>query len=243
MVAICLLLAWWCHERAEVASFTESLAKLRSEFRTIEVEFTLARRDAVFGTTTEFDCRFAMARGKDGRQSGMLRFRPKGDPGNAETWVLRGTDLYEFNDPYRTLTVHTGTDGNVLGYAAGAWPGLWLLDRDEFKKRCEVRVFKRDAHYCYFEVKAKEKTGTWSHRLAVAKCDGSVRQVFCALPNGDTEHVKVSKWAVGAGIKTDDFPDPDRLHDGWKVVEWPGRDKLWERVAGKTQEHLARPTK
>jgi hypothetical protein len=239
MVAMFVLLAGWCHERAEVANFTESLAKLRSEFRTIEIEFTLARQDGVFRTTTEYDCRFVMLRDK----TGTLRLRQKGDLGNAETWLLRGTNLYEFNDTARIVTVHTGTGGNVLAYAAGAWPGLWLLDRDEVAKRCEVRVFKRDAHYRYFEVKVKEKKENWSYRLAVAKCDGSVRQAYCVRPNGDTEFVKVSKWSVDAGVATDDFSDPDRLHDGWRLAEWPGWDRLGERVGGKTQDPRARPTK
>jgi hypothetical protein len=241
MLTACVLLAGWCHERAELSAFTESLAKLRSEFRTVEIEFTLTRHDAVFRQTTEFDCRFVMVRAKDGTQNGMLRLRRTDGPRDTETWLLRGTNLYEFNDLSRIVTVHTGTDGNVLAYAAGPWPGLWLLDRDQVAKRCEVSVFKRDAHYRYFEVTVRENRSTWAHRLAVARHDNSVRQVFCARPNGDTEHLRVSKWAVDAGVTTDDFPDPDRLHDGWKLVEWPGRDKLWERLAKKTPETPARP--
>lgn len=238
MVAICVLLAGWCHERAEVVAFTESLAKLRSEFRTVEIDFTLMRQDAVFRQTTEFDCRFVMVRAKDGTQNGMLRLRRTDGPRDTETWLLHGTNLYEFNDPSRIITVHSGTEGNVFAYAAGPWPGLWLLDRDEVAKRCEVRLFKRDAHYRYFEVRVK-KSGE-EYRLAVARHDNSVRQVFCTRPNGDTELLKVSKWAADADVVTDDFPDPDRLHDGWKLVEWPGRDKLWERLAKQTSEPPAR---
>ncbi len=250
MVIFCLLLAMWCQERPEVAAFTESLVKLRSEFRTVQIEFTLNRTDAVFKNSKELSCRLLMLREKNGTQHGVLRLSNDSDPNCSEMWVLRGDDLYSFDYMGKVVTKHTAAKEGLLAYATSAWPGVRLFDREETQKQCVVRFTNQDANYKYFTVKAEDqpfdvlgrprKPPTIEYRFAVAKRDHSICQIYINHPNGDTEHLKVTKWAIDAAedITAKDFPDPTKFPDGWRMEEWSGWEAFRKQTWKKLEEEL-----
>src|SRR5262245_14187816 len=216
MGALCILLAGWVYERAELVSFTESLAKLRAEFRTIEIDFTLERKDAVFKRSGEFTGKLRMLREQDGAVYGLLEIGSVLVPEDKTTYVLRGDELHEWDGLGKTIRKLSVTEAGVLDYTArNAWGAVWLLDRAEASKKCEVSRWKRDEHYTYFTIKAEEyqvfsfrdgepRKFTREYRFAVAAHAtrefprNAVRQIVMTQPNGDAEVVRVTRWVIDA---------------------------------------------
>jgi hypothetical protein len=232
---------------ADAATFgqlAENLSRVRKEFRTVEIEFTLERRDAVIRKPENFVGTFVALRTDFGLYA-QLQFRSETDPAEVETYVLRGDDLTEWLPSKKAVTRYSAsqTKGGFR-FAADNLSGLlWLLDRDQTAKYLRPRAFKRDEHYAYFDVKADE-TPSWAlfgkpqpvatdYRLVMTLTDSAdfprhtIRQVYKSQPSGDTQLWKVTKWSVDspkhAKVIPSDFPDPDKLPEGWtlKTLTWP----------------------
>jgi hypothetical protein len=228
-----------------VARFTESLAKLRAESRTIQIEFTLTREEAVFQISREVTGKFLTLRDRDGRLFGLLQFGADDSPVK-EGWVLRGEDIYEFSTAGRTITKYPSAKEGAFRYVAGCWhPGVWLLDRDEARKRFDIRLWKQDANYTYFTAKPRgERSSVTEYRFAVTSFPPrAIVQAVVVFPNGDQEVWKITKWAVDAaeGLSAKDFPDPAKPPEGWTAQEWPGWDAFWKQAREKIEQEQKKP--
>lgn len=250
MFAICVLLAGWVTERTQVVQFTESLAKLRSEFRTIEIDFTVERKDAVSKRSLHQSGKFRMLRERDGTIFGLLEFDDSLIPEHKEFYVLRGDELHQWNGLGKTIRKLSVTKAGVLDYVArSSWGAVWLLDRDEAGKRCELRLGKRDENYTCFKAKVEEhqvswlndgesKTYTREYRFAIMARDtkefprNAVRQIILTHSNGVVDLVSITRWAIDAadGLTAKDFPDPTNPPPGWKVQEWNGQKGPLEQL-------------
>jgi hypothetical protein len=212
---------------------------LRSEGRTLQVEFTLTRTDAVFRKKQPYTGRLVMLRDTDRSVYGILQLTSDADPQEKETYVLRGDDVYEYYARDRVVTPFRFAAGPLI-FLANRWMGaLWLLDRGEGLKRCDVRVLKRDKHYTYFTVKVEQTpllffgggpvTERREYQLAVVRTGtdelpaGSIRQLASVGPNGEGVDYTVTRWVVNGPdkIKPADFPDPANLPKGWELKSVP----------------------
>jgi hypothetical protein len=249
MVALCVLLASWVSERTQVLQFTGSLVKLRSEFRTIEIDFTVERKDAVFKQSRHRSGKFRMLREPDGTLYGLLEYGDTLVPGDKETYVLRGSELHVWSAFGKTIRKLSVTKADVLDYVArNCWGAVWLLDRDEALKRCELSLWKRDQYNAYFVAKAEEYEVSWlkdeepkkytrEYRFAVTARDtkefprNAVRQIMLTHSNGDIEVVRVTRWAIDAtdGLSAKDFPDPAKPPPGWTVQQRTEQKGLFEQ--------------
>jgi hypothetical protein len=224
-------------ERVAVERFLGELGKLRTEVKTLRVTFTLTRTDAVFRKSTSVNGTLTVLNG--GTVYGALRFEPESDPNGVETWVLRGNDLFFYSTRDKTIRKCDSAKVGALKYVADYWhAAVWLLDPAEARKRCDVRVLKRDEYYSYFTVRVSQPSvlGLFfdrpaaeerhEYRFAVtrkASSDfpaGAIRQIGYTVPNGDLYVYKVTSWARDEHQLTPkDFPDPAKPPEGWKVIE------------------------
>jgi TIGR03009 family protein len=224
-------------ERIAVERFLGEMGKMRTEVKTLRVTFTLTRTDAVFRKSETFDGTLTVL--NHGTVYGALRFEPVARPNEAETWVLRGNDIYHYVEQDKTIRKCDSAKVGALKYIADYWSAaVWLLDAKEARKRCDVGVLKRDEHHSYFTVKvAQPSAGALffdlpahseqrEYRLAVTRKTspsipaGVVRKVVLPRSNGDTEEYAVTSWARDEHKLTPKhFPDPATPPEGWKVVE------------------------
>jgi hypothetical protein len=226
---------------ADAATFgqlVENLSRMRKEFRTVEIEFTLERRDAVFSKPRNFVGKFLALRTADEFYA-QLHLRSEGEPAEVENYVLRGDDLTEWLSRTKTVTRYSAsqTKGGFR-FAVDNFSGLlWLLDREQYGKYLQPRAFKRDQNYAYFDVKVEEipfwvlsekpRPRTNDYRLVMTLTESdnfpkhTIREVFKTSENGDTEMWKVTKWSVDsqdhAKLSPSSFPDPAKPPEGWTV--------------------------
>ena len=100
------------------AQLVDNLSRTRQEFRTVEIEFKFERREAVFQKKQTFSGKFVALR-EDGGCYAMLQFRPDDTPEWAETHVLRGDELTEWDT--RTKTVKSYPAAKTKGGFRFAW--------------------------------------------------------------------------------------------------------------------------
>lgn len=233
-----ILVATVAGDQAEVTRFKADLVKLRTEFRSIYIEFKLTRKDVARGR--EHTGKLLMLRDKDRGLLGLLELTPADLPEDKETWVLRGEELYEFQHRSRTVVNYRAAKEDAFAFVAEVIPGLWLLDAAESGKRCEVQLLTRDKNYKYFAVKVGRLAT--EYRFAVAARDaggyprGAIRQAAVLHPNGTQESWQITKWAVDADAKLTaaDFPDPAKMEE-WKMAEWPGWKGFLEQLLKKSE--------
>jgi hypothetical protein len=216
---------------------------MRATFRTIEIDFTVERADVVFRKKHTASGKLVMLR-QDGKVFGKLHFIPDDDPIAAEAFVIRDGGFSYWNARTKTVmnkSVVNADDG--FRFAADHCSGLlWLLNREDARQHLKATVFKQDAHFAYFDVKVDEtprfsfgrspRPQNADYRFAVTTSESVkfpkhiICQIYRALPNGDTQLYKVTKWVVDspehAKLSPSDFPDPAKPPEGWKVhqIDW-----------------------
>ena len=227
---------------ADTATFgllAENLSRTRKGFRTVEIEFTLERKDAVLSKPRNFVGKFLALRTAD-RFYAQLHLRSESEPVEVENYVLRGDDLTEWLSSKKTVTRYSAsqTKGGFR-FAVDNFSGLlWILDREQGPKHLRPRAFKRDQNYAYFDVKADE-TPTWAlfgkprltttdYRLVMTLTESdkhpkhTIRQVFKTQASGDTQLWNVTKWAVNspdhAKLSPASFPDPAKPPQGLSLI-------------------------
>ena len=257
MVALGLLAVGCVVDHVEVANFLESLAKLRTEFRTIEIDFTILLESPGGGARAEGECELRMLRDKDGSLFGLLHVLGR-TPLSSFQYVLRDDELYKFTPSLKTVNKMAVTKAGPLAYLAENWHGaIWLLSREEAQKRCKIRIWKRSEHYTYFDVKAEEYPLLWwkagepqkftrEYRFAVVARDTkewprhSIRQIALFSPGGDTMIWSIKRWAIdrdeARSMSAKDFPDPANLPEGWKVTE----PVDWAALLGEARKEVER---
>ena len=220
------------------AQLVENLSRLRTTSRTVEIEFKLERRDAVFHKKQTFTGKFVSLREDSGFYA-TLQFRSDDNPEWAETFVLRGDELTLWDTRTKTVTsFRTAKTKGGYRFAVDNYCGLlWLLDREGAGKQLKATAFKRAANYTYYDVKVDEypmfsllgqpKPIVAEYRLAMTMSASddfpkhTIRQIYQTKVSGDTELYKVTKWVVDspdyARLTADKIPDPAKPPEGWTV--------------------------
>lgn len=215
----------------------ETLSRMRNDARTVEIDFTLERRDAISFQPQTFTGQFVALRTDTGTYA-QLRLRGD-ESGEEETYVLRGDDLTEWRTLTKTVTRYPASQTKgALRFAADNFSGLvWLLDSESAARHLQPRVVKRDKWFAYLDVKTDEapllalfgkpRPITGNYRIVVSMTEtakhpkNTIRQVFRVKPSGETESWKVTKWTVDSRDHTkvipSDFPDPNKPPQGWTV--------------------------